>query len=304
MRLALKSRFADRRRSVLIDLFMIQSSGHGIFHFKSQGQSHLWQELAFGLNLPKNRAEWLIALGAVYVNNQRTLESELPILTQTTIRVHTSPRRFPNPGKIQVLEENEDFIIVDKPHGIPVHPTVDNIKENLQYYLQKQIQSRVYVTHRLDTATGGILLYAKNNDFLSAFNKCLSERQVQKIYQCQTQGPILSPQILTHYMESSPRAPKVVHKQTFETGILCQLEILESIANPDGVNSYTIRLITGRTHQIRSQLGFEKNPILGDLAYGSKISLPAASIALKSTEMSFEHKNQTVQVAISGYIKT
>ena len=77
-----------------------------------------------------------------------------------------------------MLREEEDYVVIDKPGGVPTVPTVDNLYENCLHMTGRAIEARgpLRVTHRLDQPTSGGLVLAKTKAFCSHFNQLLSER--------------------------------------------------------------------------------------------------------------------------------
>lgn len=251
------------------------------------------------LKLSVEYAQFLLSLGAIYQNGKRSAENTL-LQKGEWIRCHTEPRRFQthiNWNK-HILFENDHFVVVDKPPGLPCQASLDNKIENLLFLLSSHYKHELFITHRLDIGTEGLIVLAKTKLFQRAFNQLLELRKVTKIYECLTTGSQLAPSRLTHWMLPHPRAPKILsatcgERETQERWKLCELEILTSeTINASSVryrtvsnssinyngnagghydcNYYRLQLLTGRTHQIRAQLSFEKNPILGDQLYGDQ----------------------------------
>lgn len=261
---------------------------YGVKHIISPQSGLISDVLLSNLDLDLPQIKNLLNLGAIYLNGQRLTE-DFSVSEGAYLRVHSKPRRFPaNDGKWaeRIIFENEHFIIVNKISGLPVHASVDNIRENVQAYVEQTLGHAVYLTHRLDVPTRGLICYAKTTEFQSAFNKMLINREMKKIYRARvTNAPKLG--ILTHYMEPSPRAPKTVSREEQPGWQNCILEILEKKELADGSFELRIHLHTGRTHQIRAQLGHEKCPIIGDHAYGAqKISIEE-KIELEACELEF-----------------
>ncbi len=218
----------------------------------------------------------LLDLGAIYLNQKRCL-TDLALDPGDYIRVHLEPKRFPHlsePAEKYVISWEKDFVIFNKPQGFPCHPTVDNRKENLITYFETYFKRKFFLTHRLDNGTGGVWLLALNLEFQKQFNLILQNQQSQKTYFARTDSKWTSGLgLMTHYMKPSIRAPREVFTNPFEGSLKCQLS-LEKVSDFDltlskKASDLEIRLLTGRTHQIRSQLSFMGHPILGDTMYGS-----------------------------------
>jgi 23S rRNA pseudouridine1911/1915/1917 synthase len=262
-----------------------QGFEYGVKHFYSPLAARLTDTLVVALQISLQNAQELLNLGAVYVQNQRMTE-DASIHEGALCRVHTKPRRYncDYDWSSLVVYENQDFLVLNKPSGIPSHPSVDNRIENSLTQLALALKLELFITHRLDTLTAGLIVYAKNNSFVKSFNIQLQSRMIDKKYVALVETKNSLPPKLIHYMEPSPRAPKKVSPNFSETWALCELEILEQKIL-SGFSWVKINLLTGRTHQIRAQLSEMQAPILGDTLYGSKLPFPPNSIALRACEL-------------------
>lgn len=264
---------------------------YGVRHIISPQSGGLCDFLLSTLDLSREHVYFLLDLGSVYLNHKRVTEN-LSVSQGDYLRVHTKPRRFlPNDGQwaSRVLFENEHFILANKVSGLPVHASVDNRRENLQAYLEQTLNTQLFVTHRLDVPTRGLIVYAKTPTFQMAFNKLLQQREMRKIYRAVVEGQGLKSGLITHYMEPSPRAPKTVSRTFHEGWQECLLEILNVKELPEGQSEIRIQLLTGRTHQIRAQMGFEKHPLAGDHAYGAQKLWDEDRIELEACELVFSN---------------
>ncbi len=242
----------------------------------------------------------LLKLGAIYVDNYRQ-EKDKWILKNSLFRVHTRPRRFKcdYDWKSLIVFENEFFLILNKPSGIPSHPSVDNVLEDAMTQTSLAIKSPLFVTHRLDTLTSGLIVYGKKKQFVKDFNVQLIERGVQKKYVALVETRQALPKALTHYMDPSKGTPKKLSTNPADGWDICKLEILEQTRVSESVVHVKINLLTGRTHQIRSQMAFLNAPIVGDILYGSKLSFHGSGIALKSCEIAFVFEGKKLKFNIS-----
>lgn len=284
----------------------IRAAGHhyGVKHLKAQKAETLLPLLESQLGLRAFEIEHLLNLGAIYLNDKRLpgATQDLLINEQDYLRVHTQPRRFP----VRLLEEaftqnklihfeHPDFYIILKPSGVPVHASVDNTQENLLAFLEAKLEEKLFITHRLDVPTSGLLFIARTLAAQKQFNQLLENSLVTKIYKALVHGEYRGPRRLTHYMQPSPRAPKLVSSEKSAGWLLCQLDILDYEEDFQSHSLLSIQLLTGRTHQIRAQLSAMGHPIVGDKSYGSPVVLDGNKIdkiALEAFYLAFSWENK------------
>lgn len=277
----------------------ISSQGfeYGVKHFANSESGFLVDIIVSILQIPPTEVQVLLNLGAIYLNNLRQTQNSL-IEAQQTIRVHTKPRRYncKFDWRSKIVYENSDFLVLNKPSGIPSHPSVDNKIENALTQTSEALHSPLLITHRLDTLTEGLIVYAKNNAFVRSFNIQLQNQLIEKKYCALVETTRELPARLIHYMEPSPRAPKKVSPTAVEGWAFCELEILQQKKLND-MTWIKINLLTGRTHQIRSQLGEIGAPIVGDQMYGSQKNWKTG-IALRACELQFNWAGQLMQFSL------
>jgi 23S rRNA pseudouridine1911/1915/1917 synthase len=259
-------------------------------HAIAQGSVALSELLCNELFILEKEFQGLISLGAIFVNHKRVFEDQI-LSKEDYVRVHRFPRRFEVNNidwRSRILFENEDFIVINKPAGVPVHATLNNAIENISHQLANFLNYTLFVTQRLDVPVSGILVLAKTKEFQVKFNRLLSQRLLEKQYEALTRhSPPLG--LHTHYMEKSLSAPKILSATPLADGLQCELEILSSTPTELGFRN-RIRLLTGRTHQIRAQLSFLNCPILGDTTYGGEgVLFSTQAIALHSAYLAFKN---------------
>lgn len=251
-------------------------------------------------DVPLEIAEGWVRFGAVYCDGLRTLEDK-PLRGGEYLRIHRQPRRFPTAAAIvwekTIIAEYEAFLVVDKPAGVPIHPTLDNAHENVVASLERVRGERLFVTQRLDLPTSGLCVIARTKAFQSAFNRLLSEGAVTKRYRAIVQGtPALGRHIA--YQEPSDRAPKRMALEAAPGWKRCALVLEDVTDRGDGTSVVTVLLETGRTHQIRAQLALLGHGLVGDPMYGNSPSVEVAAsdddeeeiagaLALRSFDLSF-----------------
>lgn len=273
---------------------MVTQRGHeyGVFHFFSAKTGLLSEILALEASLSHEHIQELLHLGSVYVDHNRQIE-DLTLPLGSYIRVHTKPRRFLAVANLQtdLVANEKDFLVIHKPAGLPVHDSVDNIRENLLRILEKELQIRLFITHRLDVPTEGLILYAKTPEFQKKFNEALTKNRTRKVYRAELLNPhgdSLTPSILTHYMKKSFRAPKEVVNDPLPETQTCQLQILNIETSLQNNLEVEIDLLTGRTHQIRAQMSHVGYPVVNDVLYGAPQIYPDNKIHLTAQQLQFQ----------------
>lgn len=258
-----------------------------IGHLRTQENSTLAECLAEGFGLTPSDGRRLLSIGAVYVDRER-VNADQPLAPGQYVRAHLFPRRFPVEGidwRAAIAHEAPDFIVVDKPAGVPTHATLDNTVENVLHLLGVAIGRPLLITQRLDTAVGGLMVFAKTRKFQRRFNALLAERQVQKRYRALVSTPPgLGRHV--HYMQPAARTPKTVSAESHPEWLQCALRVT-AIEPFEIAFDVAIDLETGRTHQIRAQLAALGSPIAGDTLYGSQQPYPWSGIALFSRSIAF-----------------
>jgi len=174
---------------------------------------------------------------------------------------------------IDIIYEDDDLLVVNKPPYIVVHPTRshqdDTIANGLAYYFKKNnINRKVRFVNRLDMNTSGIVIIAKNPYVHNQLGKQLKSNSVEKFYYAIVEGLMTEKKgrIKAPIARLNPEdIVRVVHP----SGKEC---ITEFIAEKkfNNMTLVKLKLITGRTHQIRVHLKHIGHPIVGDTLYGNK----------------------------------
>jgi len=173
---------------------------------------------------------------------------------------------------LEILFEDKDLIVINKPAGLLVHRTRQAFgeEENALSQLRDQIGSWVSPVHRLDRATSGILLFAKNEQVLPILKAKFMDREVHKFYLTIARGILQEKTGLINHPLQSERSKKLQEAQT-KFKVLAETEIPFNSTGRSPTSRYSlleIELLTGRTHQIRRHLAHIRHYIIGDKKHG------------------------------------
>ena len=236
------------------------------------------------IDIPHSLVEKIIRQNKVKVNNKKT-KSSYRVQEGDVVNVYEFSKITPQlrnsiikykPKKEElgkydnyIIENNENFLIINKPAGIPVQSGTKSFKNiidilnDTKYFLN----SKPFIVHRIDKETSGLLIIAKNRKFAQLFTSLFRIRKIHKTYLALTYGKVensiktLNDELI--YYEN---------KKKFSQNALTHLKVIKS--NND-YSFLELKPITGRKHQLRKQLFKLNKPIVGDKKYyipGKKIS--------------------------------
>ena len=269
-------------------------------------------------NLTRVMSQKLIEQGNVKVNGKNVktsyklnendkVEVEIPEVKEVSIEAQDIP--------VEVLYEDNDIIVVNKPKGLVVHPANGNLDGTLVNALMKICKGtlsgiggeiRPGIVHRLDKDTSGVLIVAKNDKAHLALCKQIKNREVKKTYLALTRGIIKENEATINMpigRSTTDRKKMAVVKTGKEA--ITHFKVLERFKENTLLE---INLETGRTHQIRvhlSQIGY---PIVGDMVYSNgKNKFGVQGQMLHAWKIKFMHpitgKEMEIEAPLPPYFK-
>ena len=201
------------------------------------------------------------------------------------------------PQNLQILYEDNHLIAVNKRPGDIVQgdktgdmPLSEIVKQYIKEKYNKPGNVYLGVAHRLDRPTSGIVVFAKSSKALPRLNKLFAEKEAKKTYWAVVKNmPPKTRDTLTHWLKRNTKQNKsYANKKEVPDSKKAGLDY-EIIKKLDNYFLLEIDLITGRHHQIRSQLTAIGCPIKGDLKYGFDRSNKDGSIHLHARKLMFIH---------------
>lgn len=187
---------------------------------------------------------------------------------------------------ICVLYEDRDIIICEKKPGMLSEES--DAPESLPHILKEEKGGDIYTLHRLDKPVGGAIVYAKNKKAAAAFSHLIAESGITKEYCAVIDGvPDEESGEWRDFLFKDSRQNKTYVVRRMRKGVkeaVLQYRVLEQTENRSLV---AVKLITGRSHQIRAQFASRKMPLTGDGKYGSRDN--KCAVALWSHKLFFIH---------------
>ena len=198
----------------------------------------------------------------------------------------------------EVIFENKDYLIINKPFNLVMHPGAGCNNGTLAngllfFYPELKTIPRAGIVHRLDKDTSGILLVAKTEKFRNYFIQLLQERKVKKLYKAVVVGKTVGS------FEISEPIGRDRNNRTKMSIRSDGKEALTFVKLNESLNNYSlldVRIETGRTHQIRVHLGNKKLPIIGDKTYN-----PSNNIAKETPKELIETIRTFPRQALHSY---
>ncbi|MAW67201.1 MAG: RNA pseudouridine synthase [Chloroflexi bacterium] len=204
--------------------------------------------------------------------------------------------------KLEIIYQNSELLIVNKPHGIVVHPskghsndTVINALLGMDIKFEANLgQTKPFLVHRLDKDTSGLLLVAKNEKMYSYLTEIQKKRKIKKHYLAVING--VPDKKYATIDASISRNKSHRKKMSVNSKGRKSLTTYKVIKSNDNMSLIELELHTGRTHQIRVHMQALGHPIIGDTLYGKKSKLIDRQL-LHAYKLEFkDNKNNVISV--------
>ena len=261
--------------------------------------------------LSRNAVQKLLEKGEILVNGKPVkknykvkLGDEIEFSLPEPEEVDILPENIP----LDILFEDEDVIVINKPKGLVVHPAPGHwsgtLVNALMYHCGESLsgingEKRPGIVHRIDMDTSGLLIVAKNDFAHTALADQLQDHSLSRVYEAVVVGNIkadsgtIDAPIGRHPLD---RKKMTVTAQGGREAVT-HFEVIERY---QGFTHLRLHLETGRTHQIRVHLSWQNHPILGDSVYGKGKQLGLDTQCLHARSLTFRHPRDGREVTVES----
>ena len=214
------------------------------------------------------------------------------ILTVHIRETESLPNIPPVELPLDIVYEDEDIVVVNKPAGMPVHPSLNNYRNSLanalMYYYQQQGKPFIFrCTNRLDRDTSGLTVIAKHMVSSSILSSMTARHEIEREYLAVVRGSVIPSSGTIDAPIGRTGSSLIERKIDFEHGERAVTHY-HVVKEENGHSLVSLILETGRTHQIRVHMKYIGFPLVGDYLYNPDMEYIQRQ-ALHSCRLSFRH---------------
>ncbi|MDE6810242.1 MAG: RluA family pseudouridine synthase [Muribaculaceae bacterium] len=265
-----------------------------ILTFNVDGETTLMEFLSTVMpDRKRSSIKSLLKFGSVMVNETVTSQFNTPLIPGDVVKVNLS-RTFPvfYNRRVKIVYEDDDIIVIEKGYGL-LSMGNDKVKDGTAYsilknYLkEKDPRNKIFIIHRLDRDTSGLMMFAKTIEAKEAMQHNWNNMVLERTYLAVVEGKVEeeSGTVKSYLAENSQM--EVYSTDNPEEGQLAVTR-WKRIATGNGYTLMEVSLDTGRKNQIRVHMKDLEHPIAGDRKYGAKSS-PIHRLALHARTLRFVH---------------
>ena len=243
-----------------------------------------WLAGSLSRPVPRARVRALVASGAVRVNGEPWTRAGRPVSTGQLVEAAVRPERLAAAATATdrpfaltpaaILYRDDALVAVDKPPGLPTHPTADPSRPSLVSHLERYLResggaSTLAVHQRLDRDTSGVVLFATDPRANEGLSRAFAGREVHKVYLALVARPRTLPP--RRFRVDAPLGPSGPSRRVARGGEGARPAETDVIVREilAGALLVEARPLTGRKHQVRAHLAHAGLPVLGDRTYGA-----------------------------------
>jgi len=245
------------------------------------------------LGFSRNLVQKLIADEKVTLQGKGSVKPHYKVKTNDELKVTVEEKKSdtlkPEDIPLDVLYEDNDLAVINKPAGLVVHPAPGNYEHTLVNALMSRIKNlsdinpqRPGIVHRLDRETSGLIVIAKNNFSHQSLAKQFAKHSIKRKYAAIVEGKVEFDENVIEL----PIERHAIKRKTMSVGFSSKSKYAKTfyrtLKRSKNFSLLELEPFTGRTHQLRVHLAFLDHPILGDSKYGKNSEFPRLALHAKS----------------------
>lgn len=259
------------------------------YSFIAKENSAIKDELQKKYNISRREYRRIKAHGQVYINTQLQ-KATYPLTKGDKVEIYIveEPNMEPQDIPLDIIYEDEYLIVINKPGNILVHPVHEErthtIANGLLYYRNTKNENwGIHPIHRLDRETSGLVLFAKTSYIHKMMGESLEKKNINREYLAVAEGNFFKKQGEINLPILDIPVAKRVDPEGKEA-----ITLYKVVKEYKKYSLVKLKLLTGRTHQIRIHLKAVGNPLVGDTLYNRASKLISRQ-ALHAFRLSFDH---------------
>ena len=257
--------------------------------------------------MSRNSVKSLLAHRQVMVNDKVTTRFNLPLQPGDIVTVNSGRGNIElSHPKLRIIFEDAYLIVVEKKEGLltvstgnPDETTAFSILKN--HVKKSSPQNRIYVVHRLDRETSGVIMFAKNKDVQLTLQENWHRIVTRRIYVALVEGKMEKEQdTIVTWLSENEKSLKI-HSSNTDNGGQQAITHYRCVKSNDHYSLLEIELETGRKNQIRVHMQGIGHPIVGDKKYGAGVS-PINRLGLHARLLAFYHPVTTEVISFETQV--
>ena len=224
------------------------------------------------IHMSKNNIKNLLVNNCIYVNDR--INTKYNYLLKNGDKVIIIDKYIKNSDfkRIEIIYEDKDMIVVNKPSNLLTIATTKEKEKTLynivsNYIKSKNKKNKIYIIHRLDRDTSGLIIFSKNKKFQELMQKDWNSTITLREYIALVHGKITNSKTLKNYISINNIGNTYLSDKNHGKLAITKYDVIKAKKN---ISLLKVEIKTGRKNQIRLQLANDNHPILGDKKYGIK----------------------------------
>jgi 23S rRNA pseudouridine1911/1915/1917 synthase len=241
----------------------------------------------------------MLSQGRVALNGKPCKVANVQVQSGDTIEIGSRKITPKLPAGLQILYEDDDILVVQKPIGLLTVATLDERERTVYAYLKEylktiDIRNKVFIVHRLDKFASGVLVFARSEEVKFALQRLFSKHNIERKYWAIVEGRVEKNQGTIRSTLAEDKSLRMHSTEDDSHGkfAVTHFKVLRRFP---GLTALEVTLETGRKNQIRVHLSEMGHPIVGDRAYES-VQNPLGRLGLHAFCLGFVHPTKRIPV--------